>query len=193
MIILNRLFYFFSNSEKNSELNLKQDFSKPEAQIAFEIIRLIVSIGWLIYPVGYVIMETGTNDQKRWLNAIYNFADLINKIFFGLMVFYAANSNTEFQKQEEEDNLLPDSNKILMGTSTVDVIRLRLQSKLNIAHNHADEKRRKHSTSERKNSTRKKQYKYLTGFRYKSKSNSGARYDSLTYYSKIIIPIMNHI
>ena len=61
---------------------------------AFETMRMILTIGWAIYPLGYVFgFLTGGIDSNT-LNVIYNFADLINKITFGLVIWIAAVANT---------------------------------------------------------------------------------------------------
>ena len=54
--------------------------------------KWIVSIGWSIYPIGYFLgyMAGGTDESS--LNAIYNLADFINKILFGLVIWAAAKS-----------------------------------------------------------------------------------------------------
>ena len=62
---------------------------------AFETMRMIVTIGWAIYPLGYVFGPTLTGGvDSNTLNVIYNFADLINKIAFGLIIWIAATANT---------------------------------------------------------------------------------------------------
>ena len=60
-------------------------------KFAFEAMRWIVSVGWAIYPLGYMmgndmISGMGTDD----MNILYNIADLVNKTAFGMMVWYAA-------------------------------------------------------------------------------------------------------
>merc|ERR1711982_110465 len=51
---------------------------------AFSNMRLIVSVGWSIYPLGYFLgFLTGVADQTT-LNVVYNIADLLNKICFCL-------------------------------------------------------------------------------------------------------------
>ena len=62
------------------------------AQSAFSTIRLIVTIGWAIYPLGY-ILGVGSNPDMANANIIYNLADLINKIAFGLAIYVAAVSD----------------------------------------------------------------------------------------------------
>ena len=61
---------------------------------AFGAMRIIVTIGWAIYPLGYVFgYLTGGVDADA-LNIIYNLADFINKIAFGLVIWAAAMQNT---------------------------------------------------------------------------------------------------
>ena len=64
------------------------------AQSAFSTIRLIVTIGWAIYPLGY-ILGVGSNPDMANANIIYNLADFINKIAFGLAIYVAAVSDSD--------------------------------------------------------------------------------------------------
>ena len=64
------------------------------AQSAFSTIRLIVTFGWAIYPIGYW-MTMGTNADLANANLIYNLADFVNKIAFGLAIYVAAVSDSE--------------------------------------------------------------------------------------------------
>ena len=57
---------------------------------AFGAMRMIVTVGWAIYPLGYVFgYLTGGVDADS-LNVIYNIADLLNKTAFGLIIWAAA-------------------------------------------------------------------------------------------------------
>ena len=68
--------------------------SAPEGvQSAFKTMRLIVLIGWAIYPIGYVVGYAGQAVDADTLNGIYNIADFVNKIAFGLMIWSAATSS----------------------------------------------------------------------------------------------------
>ena len=59
---------------------------------AFGAMRMIVTVGWAIYPLGYVFgYLTGGMDANS-LNVIYNAADFLNKIAFGLIIWAAAMS-----------------------------------------------------------------------------------------------------
>ena len=64
------------------------------AQSAFNTIRWIVTIGWAIYPIGYWLGAMGGGDMAQ-ANIIYNLADFLNKIAFGLAIYVAAVSDSE--------------------------------------------------------------------------------------------------
>ena len=51
---------------------------------AFNALRLIVTVGWSIYPIGYYLGYTGGADVGT-LNIVYNLADFVNKIAFGVV------------------------------------------------------------------------------------------------------------
>ena len=70
----------------------------PSVQSAFNTMRLIVTIGWAIYPLGYFFgYMTGGVDANS-LNLIYNVADVVNKICFCLAIWAAATSQSETAK-----------------------------------------------------------------------------------------------
>ena len=51
----------------------------------------IVLVGWAIYPIGYiagVLMEGAVAAES--LNVVYNLADFVNKILFGLIIWNLA-------------------------------------------------------------------------------------------------------
>jgi len=57
---------------------------------AFSALRMIVTVGWAIYPLGYVFGYLTGGVDANSLNVIYNLADFINKIAFGLVIWAAA-------------------------------------------------------------------------------------------------------
>ena len=63
--------------------------SKPLVT-AWGAMRMIVTIGWAIYPLGYVFDNLIGEVDASSLNVIYNLADFINKIAFGLVIWAAA-------------------------------------------------------------------------------------------------------
>ena len=60
------------------------------SQKAFNALRLIVTVGWAIYPLGYALGYMAGSASPDALNIIYNYADLINKTAFGLVIWAAA-------------------------------------------------------------------------------------------------------
>jgi bacteriorhodopsin len=57
---------------------------------AFGAMRMIVTVGWAIYPLGYVFGYLTGGVDANSLNVIYNIADLLNKTAFGLIIWAAA-------------------------------------------------------------------------------------------------------
>jgi bacteriorhodopsin len=67
-------------------------------QAAFSTMRLIVTFGWAIYPIGYFFgYLTGSDpaSSMKALNVIYNLADVLNKIAFGVIIWSVAVSETD--------------------------------------------------------------------------------------------------
>ena len=70
--------------------------SAPESvQSAFNAMRLIVTIGWAIYPIGYFMGYMMGGVDANSLNFIYNIADVINKIAFCLAIWAAATTESD--------------------------------------------------------------------------------------------------
>jgi len=59
---------------------------------AFSAMRMIVTVGWAIYPLGYVFGHFMDAGDAGTMNIIYNAADFLNKIAFGLIIWAAAMS-----------------------------------------------------------------------------------------------------
>lgn len=76
--------------------NVNASSGNAASQMAFKTIRMIVLVGWAIYPIGYIIgnMIDVTNGTQT-MNIIYNFADLINKTAFGLVIWAAAKQDSK--------------------------------------------------------------------------------------------------
>jgi bacteriorhodopsin len=66
---------------------------------AFAALRMIVTIGWAIYPLGYVFGYLADGIDTNTLNVIYNLADFVNKLAFGLVIWAAAMQNTYLSKR----------------------------------------------------------------------------------------------
>jgi len=59
-------------------------------QKAYGTMRLLVTVGWAIYPLGYVLGYFMGSTDGATLNLWYNVADLWNKIAFGVVIWAAA-------------------------------------------------------------------------------------------------------
>ena len=62
---------------------------------AFSAMRMIVTVGWAIYPLGYLFGYLAGGVDTNTLNIIYNLADFVNKIAFGVVIWAAATSSSE--------------------------------------------------------------------------------------------------
>jgi bacteriorhodopsin len=79
-----------------SKINAAQ--APKNVQSAFNLMRWIVTIGWAIYPIGYYFgYLTGSDpvDSMKALNIVYNLADVLNKIAFGVIIWSVAVSERE--------------------------------------------------------------------------------------------------
>ena len=60
------------------------------------MLQWFVLVGWAIYPIGYMAGTDGWYTfvaiDEGAMNIIYNVGDAINKIGFGMAVWYAAKS-----------------------------------------------------------------------------------------------------
>ena len=63
-------------------------------KFSYSTMRWIVTVGWAIYPIGYVLGYMVGAASPEALNVVYNLADLVNKVAFGLLIWYAATSES---------------------------------------------------------------------------------------------------
>ena len=66
--------------------------------MAFNGIKWIVTVGWIIYPIGYVMGYMVDGADVSGLNALYNLADVVNKFLFGLVIWHAAMRDSGVRK-----------------------------------------------------------------------------------------------
>ena len=66
--------------------------ASPAVNSAYNAMMLIIVVGWSIYHAGYVAgyLMSGEGVYASNLNLIYNLADFINKILFGLIIWHVA-------------------------------------------------------------------------------------------------------
>ena len=67
----------------------------PAVQSAYNSMKWIVTIGWAIYPLGYFFGYLAGGADDASLNVIYNLADFVNKIGYGLVIWAAAASEVD--------------------------------------------------------------------------------------------------
>lgn len=80
--------YFGELSEANSNSGTES------SRLAFFWLRLIVTIGWAIYPLSDFVGSYAGGIGDASLDVIYNLADFANKIAFGLTILAAAVKNS---------------------------------------------------------------------------------------------------
>ena len=67
-------------------------------QESFKTMRYIVTVGWCIYPLGYLFGYLLGSVDSASLNLLYNLADLVNKIAFVCAVWNSAKNETLSRK-----------------------------------------------------------------------------------------------
>merc|ERR1712238_328193 len=73
--------------------------SSAAVQESFNNMRIIVSLGWAIYPAGYVLGTLTSGASSEALNVTYNIADFVNKIAFVLACWSCAKTDSEGAKE----------------------------------------------------------------------------------------------
>jgi len=70
----------------------------PELMWSTNALRWFIVVGWIIYPIGYLFSpEVGMMDDvsQEQMAVLYNIADMINKIGFGVVAWMGAKKATE--------------------------------------------------------------------------------------------------
>jgi len=77
-----------------SARRLANNSNDPKLQAAFKALSWFVLVGWAIYPIGYMAIETDgwlrSVIDVRNMDLIYNIGDAVNKIGFGLVIYSLA-------------------------------------------------------------------------------------------------------
>ena len=74
---------------------LSQSSDSPELKQAMFLLGIFITLGWSIYPIGYMTMADNWLAGAFDMNITYNIADAINKIGFGLVVYSVAKAESE--------------------------------------------------------------------------------------------------
>ena len=66
--------------------------ASPAVMSAYNTMMWIIIVGWAIYPAGYAAgyLMGGEGVYASNLNIVYNLADFVNKILFGLVIWHVA-------------------------------------------------------------------------------------------------------
>lgn len=73
---------------------LSQSSDSPELKQAMFLLGIFITLGWSIYPIGYMTMPDNWLAGMFEMNIVYNIADAINKIGFGLVVYSVASAES---------------------------------------------------------------------------------------------------
>jgi len=82
---------------------INSDVLSPAVAKAFNNMRMIVSVGWSIYPLGYffgTLSHGFLYHSISALNVIYNIADFVNKIGFVLAIWACAVEDSEAESEQ---------------------------------------------------------------------------------------------
>jgi sensory rhodopsin len=81
-----------------SARKLASNSNDPHLKSAFNALAWFVFVGWAIYPIGYMAIETDgwlrNVIDVRNMDLIYNIGDAVNKIGFGLVIYALAVKST---------------------------------------------------------------------------------------------------
>ena len=77
----------------------------PELMWSANALRWFIVVGWIIYPIGYLFNPTaGVSDavSAEIMAVLYNIADIINKIGFGIVAWIGAKKASEVLASADE-------------------------------------------------------------------------------------------
>ncbi len=73
---------------------LAKGANNPALDQAMFLLKIFITLGWSIYPIGYMTLPGNLLDGMFNLDVVYNIGDAINKIGFGLVVYSVAVSSS---------------------------------------------------------------------------------------------------
>merc|ERR1712190_149205 len=86
--------FFILNEIFNGEAGGTVNDCSAAVATSYNNMRLIVTVGWAIYPAGYLFGYLLGQVDETYLNVIYNIADFVNKIAFVLACWAAAKADS---------------------------------------------------------------------------------------------------
>ncbi|MCC5921716.1 MAG: bacteriorhodopsin [Cyclobacteriaceae bacterium] len=101
--VLSTIFYLYIVYEvfAGDVAKLTQNSNSEGLKQAMFLMKIFITAGWAIYPIGYMILPgnllSGVFETSQ-IDLFYNIADAVNKIGFGLVVYYVATKETAKEK-----------------------------------------------------------------------------------------------
>lgn len=94
---ISTLFYLYIVYEvfAGSVAKLTKASNNPALNQAMFLMKIFITLGWSVYPIGYMTMPGNLLEGLGNIDMIYNLADAINKIGFGLVVYYVATTSSD--------------------------------------------------------------------------------------------------
>ena len=81
---------------------LTQTSNSESLKSAMFLMKIFITLGWSIYPIGYMTMDGNLlAGMGLSLDVLYNIADAINKIGFGLVVYSVAKAEGALDSERE--------------------------------------------------------------------------------------------
>jgi len=80
---------------KGEASQINAGLSNANVQGAYKAMLICVTFGWAIYPAGYALGYMFGGADPAMLNIVYNLADFVNKIAFGVIIWAAAVADSE--------------------------------------------------------------------------------------------------
>ena len=80
---------------KGEASQINAGLSNANVQSAYKAMLICVTLGWSIYPLGYFFGYMAGGVDADMLNIVYNLADFVNKIGFGVIIWAAAVADSE--------------------------------------------------------------------------------------------------
>jgi bacteriorhodopsin len=78
--------------------DINDSSNNESVQRGFFWLRLILTIGWAVYPLVYFIARFGGGVEGPKLSIVYNLADIINQIAFGFAILTVAVKDSSYSK-----------------------------------------------------------------------------------------------
>lgn len=98
--VISTLFYLYIVYEvfAGNVAKLAKGANNPALDQAMFLMKIFITLGWSIYPIGYMTMEGNLLAGLGNIDVFYNIADAVNKIGFGLVVYSVAIASTKEER-----------------------------------------------------------------------------------------------